>query len=343
MELTLREIADLIEGELEGDGDLVIKGVDSLESAKPGYISFFNDKRYKELVSETKASALIVGEKIDLFAGPQIVVPNPGLGFAKISQIFAPPVHRYPGISDRAILGKDVVIGENPSIFPTVYIADNVRIGNNVNIFPGVFIGNNCIIGDNTLIYANVTILNDTVIGKNVIIHSGSVIGSDGFGFEKDSSTRVKIPQKGIVQIDDNVEIGAGNCIDRATFGRTWIKRGVKTDNLVHIAHNVTVGEDTVIVAQTGISGSVTIGKTVTIAGQVGIVDHVNVGDNAMIGPQSGVAKSIPASGIFSGTPAMPHKLFLKSSVLIPKLPELTKNIMELKKKVKELEKKLGR
>lgn len=198
-------------------------------------------------------------------------------------------------------------------------------------------------IGDDTIIYPNVTILDGTIIGKNVVIHPGSVIGSDGFGFERDGSKYIKLPQRGIVQIDDDVEIGANNCIDRATFGKTWIKRGVKTDNLVHIAHNVIVGEDSIIIAQAGISGSVTIGNRVIIAGQVGIVDHVEIGDDAIIGPQSGVAKSIPPSNIFSGTPAMPHKLFLKSSILIPKLPQMNKTIMELEKRIKELEKKLGR
>lgn len=339
MELTLREIADIIKGELKGNGNLVIKGANSLESAKPGDISFFNDKRYKDIVSNTKASALIVKEETDLFDGPQIVVSKPAVGFAKIAQIFSPPIRRYPGISDKAVLGNGIRIGKNPSIYPFVYIGDKVTIGDNVNIFPGVFIGNNVQIGDNALIHPNVTILDDTIIGNNVIIHSGTVIGSDGFGFERDVSAYIKIPQRGRVRIDDDVEIGANNCIDRATAGKTWLKRGVKTDNLVHIAHNVTVGENTIIIAQAGISGSVSIGNGVIIAGQVGIVDHVEIGDNAIIGPQSGVAKSIPASGIFSGTPAMPHRLFLKSSALIPKLPEINRRLTELEKKIKELEK----
>ncbi len=341
MELTLREIADIIKGELEGDANLIIKGVDSLESAKPGDISFFNDKRYKDILPKTKASALIVKKKTALFNGPQILVANPALGFAKVAQIFSSPVFRYPGISEKALIGEDVIIGKDPSIFPFVYIGSNVRIGDNVTIFPGTFIGNNVSIGDNTLIYPNVTILDDTIIGKNVIIHAGTVIGSDGFGFEKDGARHIKIPQRGKVQIDDDVEIGANNCIDRATFGKTWIKKGVKTDNMVHIAHNVTVGENSIIVAQAGISGSVSIGNGVIIAGQVGIVDHIKIGDNAIIGPQSGIAKDIPASGVFSGSPAIPHRLFLKSSVLIPKLPEIKRKLINMEKKIKELEKKM--
>lgn len=341
MKFKLKEIANIINGNIKGDGDIVITGVNSIDAAGPGDISFFADNRYKDLVPKTKASAIIVKEETELFNGPQIIVSNPLLGFAKIAQLFSPPIPAYPGISDKAIIGRDVVIGKNISIYPFVYIGDRVVIEDNVNIFPGTFIGNDVKIGKNTVIYPNVTILDGTVIGKNVIIHSGTVIGSDGFGFVKDGSRSIKIPQRGIVQIDDDVEIGANNCIDRATMGKTWIKRGVKTDNMVHIAHNVIVGEDTIIIAQAGISGSVRIGNEVVIGGQVGIVDHINIGDKAMIGPQSGVAKSIPESGIFSGTPAMPHKLFLKTSVLIPKLPEMNKKIIDMEKKIKELEKKM--
>ena len=339
MVLTLKQIAELVNGKLKGEKDLHIVGINSLELAQPGEISYFGDKRYKDLVSKTKASALFVSEETDLFKGPQIIVPNPALALAKIATYFLDSLPRYSGISEFTYLGKNTEIGQNPSIYPFVYVGDNVKIGDNVNIFPGVFIGNNVEIGDNVVIYPNVTILDGTIIGKNVIIHAGTVIGSDGFGFERDGDVHVKIPQKGFVQIDDEVEIGAGNCIDRATFGKTWIKRGVKTDNLVHIAHNVVVGENSLIIAQAGISGSVSIGKNVIIAGQVGIVDHVEIGDRSIIGPQSGVPKSIPAGGIFSGTPAMPHALFLKTSVLIQKLPEMHKKLLEIEKRVKNLEK----
>ncbi len=340
MEFTLREIADLIGGRIKGNGDIIITGVNSLELAKPGEISYFSDKRYKKLLFNTKASAIIVSEEINIFKGPQIIVPNPSLSFARLARYFLKPIPRYPGISDKAYIGKDTTIGKNPSIYPFVYIGDDVRIGENVNIFPGVFIGNNVEIGDNTIIYPNVSILEGTIIGKNVIIHAGTVIGSDGFGYERDGEVHVKVPQMGIVQIEDDVEIGAGNCIDRAKFGKTWIKRGVKTDNLVHIAHNVVVGENTLIIAQAGISGSVEIGKNVIIGGQVGIIDHVSIGDYSMIGPQSGVPKSIPPKSIYSGTPAVPHNLFLKTSALIQKLPEMHKKIIEMEKRLKELEKK---
>ncbi|RLB11894.1 MAG: UDP-3-O-(3-hydroxymyristoyl)glucosamine N-acyltransferase [Deltaproteobacteria bacterium] len=338
MALTLKEIAEIVNGQLKGREDLLITGVNSLELAKPGEISYFKDKRYKHLVSKTKASALFVSEETDLFKGAQIIVPNPALALAKIANYFLKPPLRHPGISKHSYIGENTRIGKDASIYPFVYIGNNVSIGDNANIFPGVFVGDNVKIGDNVVIYPNVVILNDTVIGNNVIIHSGTVIGSDGFGFERDGEVHIKIPQKGFVQIDDDVEIGAGNCIDRATFGKTWIKRGVKTDNLVHIAHNVVVGENSLIIAQAGISGSVVIGKNVIIAGQVGIVDHVEIGDHSIIGPQSGVPKSIPAGSIFSGTPAMPHPLFLKTSALIQKLPDMHKKLLEMEKKIKKLE-----
>jgi len=340
MKFSLREIAEIIGGRIKGEEDVIITGVNSLELARPGEISYFFDKRYEKFLSKTKASAIIVSEETELFKGPQIIVPNPSLSFAKIARYFLKPIPRYSGISDKAYIGKDTTIGKNPSIYPFVYIGDNVRIGDDVNIFPGVFVGDNVEIGDNTIIYPNVSILEGTIIGKNVIIHAGTVIGSDGFGFERDGEEHVKFPQMGIVHIEDDVEIGAGNCIDRAKFGKTWIKRGVKTDNLVHIAHNVVVGENTLIIAQAGISGSVEIGRNVIIGGQVGIVDHVNIGDYSMIGPQSGIPKSIPPKSIYSGTPAMPHSLFLKSSVLIQRLPEIHKKIIEIEKRLKELEKK---
>jgi UDP-3-O-[3-hydroxymyristoyl] glucosamine N-acyltransferase len=195
------------------------------------------------------------------------------------------------------------------------------------------------VIGDDVVLYPNVSILERCEIGSRVIIHAGSVIGSDGFGFALHEGGYSKIPQTGIVRIDDDVEIGACNTIDRATFGRTWIKRGVKTDNLVHIAHNVVVGEDTVLVAQVGISGSVKIGNRAILAGQAGVAQHVSIGDRAIIGPQSGVAKSVAEDQVVSGSPEMPHRLWLKVSNLIPKLPEMRKKIGELEKRIERLEK----
>ena len=341
MEITLRQIADMVGGEVIGDDQVVITGINSLDKAAPGEISFFIDPRYKDSVKKTKASALLVPRRTDLFEGPQLVHPNPGVAIARGVSAFAPPVPRFPGISEEAAIHESSKIGENVSIYPLVYIGEDAVIGDDVILFPGVFVGDRVRIGKKTILYPNVTVMKDCIIGEEVVVHAGTVIGSDGFGYVRDGATNVKIPQVGVVQIDDQVEIGANNCIDRAALGKTWIKKGVKTDNLVQVAHNVVIGEDTIIVAQTAIGGSVDIGRQVVMGGQVAIRDHLKIGDGAMIGSQSGVAKSISAGEIFSGTPAMPHRTWLRTSILIPRLPEFNKRVRALEKKMAELEKRL--
>jgi UDP-3-O-[3-hydroxymyristoyl] glucosamine N-acyltransferase len=342
LELTLKEIADLVGGNVVGDDATVIKGVNSLEAAGKSEISFFTHQRYADLLAKSEASAVIVSKEEAIFGGPQVVTSNPGAAYAKVAALFVPSLPKFKGISESAIVLDGCDIGENVSIYPTVYVGKDVVIGEDVVLFPGVYVGDRVRIGKETVIYPNVTILQDCVLGNNVTIHSGTVVGSDGFGFVRDGAVSVKIPQIGIVQIDDNVEIGANNCIDRAAFGKTWIKRGVKTDNLVQIAHNVVIGEDTVIVAQAGISGSVDIGSEVIIGGQVGIRDHVQVGDRVMIASQSGVAKSIPSGEIASGSPTIPHRLWLKSVGLFSKLPKINDRLRHLEKRMKALEKSLS-
>lgn len=341
MKLSLKKIANLVGGNVIGNDSFIIEGINSLDAATQGEISFFADRKYKESLRKTKASAIIVSEENLLFKGPQVVVSNPALAYAKVVSIFAPPVPRYPGISEQAVLHVSARIGKDVSIFPLVYVGEEASIGNDAVLFPGVFIGDRVRIGNGTVVYPNVTILQDCQIGNNVIIHAGTVIGSDGFGFVRDGAVSVKIPQIGTVRIDDDVEIGANSCIDRAALGKTWIKRGVKTDNLVHVAHNVVIGEDTIIVAQAAISGTVHIGSQVIIGGQVGISDHVEIGDRVMIGSQSGVPKSIPSGEVVSGTPAMPHRLWLKTSGIIRRLPQFNEHLRHLEKRVAELEKKI--
>jgi len=341
LKLSLKKIANQVGGNVIGNDSFIIEGINSLDTAAQGEISFFADRKYKESLRKTKASAIIVSEENLLFKGLQVVVSNPALAYAKVASIFAPPVPRYPGISEQAVLHDSTRIGKNVSIYPLVYVGEEALIGDNVIMFPGVFIGDRVKIGNGTIIYPNVTILHDCQIGKNVIINAGTVIGSDGFGFVRDGAVSVKIPQIGMVQIDDDVEIGANSCIDRAASGKTWVKRGVKTDNFVHVAHNVVIGEDTIIVAQVGISGTVRIGSQVIIGGQVGISDHVEIGDRVKIGSQSGVIKSIPSGEVVSGTPAMPHRLWLKTSGIIRRLPQFNEHLRDLEKRVAELEKNL--
>ena len=221
MKLSLKKIASLVGGNVIGNDSFIIEGINSLDAATQGEISFFADRKYKESLRKTKASAIIVSEENLLFKGPQVVVSNPVLAYAKVASIFAPPVPRYPGISEQAVLHDSTRIGKDVSIYPLVYVGEEALIGDNVIMFPGVFIGDRVKIGNGTIIYPNVTILHDCQIGKNVIINAGTVIGSDGFGFVRDGPVSVKIPQIGMVQIDDDVEIGANSCIDRAASGKT--------------------------------------------------------------------------------------------------------------------------
>jgi UDP-3-O-[3-hydroxymyristoyl] glucosamine N-acyltransferase len=336
---TLNEIADLVGGKVVGDGGISIIGIKSLGEASKGDISFFADRRYREDLERTKASALLVSTVIDSFNGAQIVVPNPAIAYARVAGIFAPSLPRFSGVSERAVVQESSRIGRDTSIHPMVYVGEETVIGDDVTLYPGVFVGDRVKIGCKTVIYPNVSIMCDCVLGDEVIIQAGTVVGSDGFGYVRDGAKSVKIPQIGYVQIDDQVEIGANNTIDRAALGKTWIKRGVKTDNQVHIAHNVVIGEDTIILAQVGISGSADIGREVIIAGQTGVIDHAKIGDRAMIGAKSGVVKPISPDDVVSGFPTMPHPLWLRTRKLLSRLPEFNDRIRELEKRLELLEK----
>jgi UDP-3-O-[3-hydroxymyristoyl] glucosamine N-acyltransferase len=339
LEITLEKIAEIVGGEVLGDKGFVITGINSLDDAEPSEISFLANRRYAAAIKKTRAGAILISRDDPSFKGVKVLVSSPELSYAKVAAIFAPPLSRHPGVSKEAVIHENSLIGKDVSIYPLVYVGEGAEIGDETTIFPGVFIGERVKIGKRSLIYPNVTILRDCLIGNEVIIHSGTVIGDDGFGFVRDGASSIKIPQTGIVQIDDNVEIGVNNCIDRAALGKTWIKRGVKTDNLVQIAHNVVIGEDSVIVAQAGISGSCHIGREVIIGGQVGIIDHIEIGDKAMIAAQSGIVKSIPPGEVVSGSPAISHRLNLKTSSLTTRLPEFNQRLRDLEKKVEELEK----
>lgn len=338
MEFRLKEIAARVGGKVLGDDRTVITGINSLAEAREGQISFFSDPRYKEGLRGTKAAAIFIAEPDPGFKGAQVIVRNPALAYARAAALFASPVSRFPGISEKAFVSEKAVLGTEVSVYPLAYVGENSVIGDGAVLFPGVFVGDRVRIGNRTVLFPNVTVMNDCVLGEDVVIHPGTVIGSDGFGFVRDGAVNVKIPQMGIVQIDDQVEIGANNCIDRAALGKTWIKRGVKTDNLVQIAHNVVIGEDTILVAQAAVGGSVSIGDQVVIGGQAAIRDHLRVEHRAMIGSQSGVAKSLGSGEIVSGSPAIPHRLWLKTSALIPQLPDLVARLRRLEKRLDDLE-----
>ena len=339
--LTVKEIAERVRGELVGDGDVGIRGANSLGEACRGDVSFFADRRYAKELGKTEASALLVAAVSDLYHGPQIVVGNPLLAYARVAHLFTPPLRRFPGISPEAVIGEGTKIGTDVSIYPFVYVGDAAEIGDGTTLFPGVFVGERVKIGSKTVLQPNVTVMPDSIIGAEVIIQPGCVIGSDGFGFVRDGATNVRIPQLGFVQIEDGVEIGANSCIDRAASGKTLIEKAVKTDNLVQIAHNAVIGEDTVVVAQTAIGGSAHIGRGVIIGGQSAISDHVRVEDRAMIGSKTGVAKPIAGGEVVSGIPAMPHSLWLKTRHLIMRLPQLNDRVRGLERKLEALEARL--
>jgi UDP-3-O-[3-hydroxymyristoyl] glucosamine N-acyltransferase len=342
MEYTLQQIALAVNGRIVGETDIKITGLGALNTAQTGQISFYGDTRYQKDLEQTRASALIAASEIPGFKGSQILVPNPKLAFAKVLALFAPSLSGFQGVSPAAFVHATARIAEKAVIHPLVYIGENASIGKETVLFPGVFIGDRVRVGERSILYPQVSVLRDCMIGNDVIIHSGTVIGSDGFGFTPEEKANAKIPQIGIVQIDDQVEIGANCCIDRATLGKTWLKRGVKTDNLVQIAHNVVIGEDSIVVAQVGISGSVQIGREVVIAGQAGLTDHITIGDRVMIGGRAGVTKSLASGEAVTGVPAMPYRQWLRTWGLIGRLPDYAERLKKLEKKVMGLEQQLS-
>lgn len=340
MELSLASIAEIVEGEISGDGNQKIRGAASFDDAKDDEITFAGHSKFLKRIDDTDAGAVLVPKNFQISTKNIVRVDNPQLAFTKVLTLFFPSLKPVDSISQDAHIGKAFLCGDDVSIAPFSVIGDNVTLGHRVVLHPHVVIGDNVIIGSDVQIYPNVTILERCVIGDRVTIHAGTVIGSDGFGFVSEDGKHYKIPHTGIVQIDNDVEIGAGNTIDRATFGKTWIRSGVKTDNLVHIAHNVIVGENSLLVGQVGISGSVTIGKNAIFAGQAGVAGHLNIGNNAIVGPQAGVVKSVPDGETVSGTPAMPHRMWLRVQRIIPKLPELAKKLSGIDQRLKKLEEK---
>ncbi|MFH1867596.1 MAG: UDP-3-O-(3-hydroxymyristoyl)glucosamine N-acyltransferase [Candidatus Omnitrophota bacterium] len=337
MKKTLKEIASIIGGEIVGDESVQINNVNGIREAQEGDITFLANPLYKPLLGQTKASAVITSREIKSAAKPIIRTDNPSLAFSKAISIFKTDKEKTipKGIDKAAIVAKDAVMGEGVAVCAYVVIEEGSQVGDGTVIYPHVYIGHNTKIGKNTKIYPNVSIREGSVIGDNVIIHSGTVIGSDGFGFVKVEGRYQKIPQTGTVAIEDDVEIGSNVSIDRARFGETVIGKGTKIDNLVQIAHNVRIGPNSIIVSQAGISGSSRLGKDVIVAGQVGIVGHVDIGDNVIIGAQSGVSKSVPANSIVMGSPVKPMMEEKKILACMRKLPELLKTVRELKIKMK--------
>jgi len=340
--VSLKKLAETIEGRLVGDSDVLINGVAGIKEARPGEITFLANVKYASLLKGTRASAVIVSKPHPDVSCAQVIVEDPYYAFSRVVSALVEPPGREIGISPLAFIGKGVRLGRDLSIHPFVTVEDRAVIGDRVVLYPGVYIGKETEIGDDTVIYANVSIREKVIIGRRGIIHSGTVIGSDGFGFATHKGRHHKIPQIGTVVIEDDVEIGANVAVDRAAMGRTVIGRGTKIDNLVQIAHNVTVGEDCLLVSQVGISGSTAIGHHVTLAGQTGVAGHLSVGDNVMAGGRTGVTKDIAPNQVVSGYPALPHRQWLEAQATFPHLPELRKRIKELETKLERIEKQTG-
>lgn len=343
MQKTLGEIAKIINGEVVGDADILITGISGIKEAKEGDITFLANPKYLAFVSQTRASAIITGRDTEIISKPVIRTENPSLAFTQVVSLLAdssPTVHPK-GIHPTALLAKNVVLGKEVAIGPYVVIEDNTIIGDRTIIYAGCYLGRNCKIGNSTLIYPNVSLREDTEIGSRVIIHCGTVLGSDGFGFVTVDGRHHKISQRGSIVVHDDVEIGANVTVDRARFDKTVIGKGTKIDNLVHIAHNVVIGENCFIVAQVGISGSTTIGNNVILAGQVGVVGHISIGDNSIVMAQSGVSKSIPPETTVWGYPAKPADQAKRVNACVQNLPKLHRTVIELKKKIEELESRI--
>lgn len=340
MNISLAELLRVTGGDLEGDPEKMISGVAPFDGAGPDDITFADGPKILNRIRETRAGAVIVPKTASVArdAGVHFIcADHPRLAFARAMHLFFPGPRAAADISPRAFIGENVRLGADVQVGPFAVIEDGAVIGSRTILHPHAVVGAGAVVGDDVILYPHVTILARCIIGSRVIIHGGTVIGSDGFGFVADGKRHVKIPQVGIVQIDDDVEIGACNTIDRATFGRTWIQKGVKTDNHVQIAHNVTIGENTLIVAQVGIAGSATVGAGVILAGQAGIAGHIRIGDGVTVGPQAGVTRSLAPGQVVSGTPEMPHPQWLRVSQILPRLPELKRKISELEKRLDQL------
>ena len=345
MQFTAKQIAELINGKIEGDPDVAVSSFGKLEEANEGQLAFLANPKYEDFLYTTNASIIIINDSLEVakkLKATLIRVPDAYSSFAVILTAYSEMAKaNLTGIQEPSYISSSAKIGQNVFIGAFAYLGKNVVLGNNVKIYPQVFLGDHVTIGDNSVLYPGVKIHHDCVVGKSVCIHAGCVIGGDGFGYapQTDGSFK-KIPQIGNVVIEDNVEIGANTTIDRSTIGSTIIKCGAKLDNLIQVAHNVEIGMNTVIAAQSGISGSTKIGKNVMIGGQAGIVGHIQIAEGTKINAQSGVGKSIktPNTAV-TGSPAYDYGQAIRSQILSRNLPEIEKRIQNLEQIIEQLKK----
>jgi len=339
MPFNLGQIAEKIGAELKGNPEIVINNLATIEQAAIGELSYIASPKFRKLLEKTGASALIVYPGLESAAIPTLVAKDPYLGFARAMRLFYSAYPKVvPGVDKSAVIADDVHVPDNAFIGPHAVISRGVRLGDSTTIHAGTFIGEGSSLGESCYVFPNVTIRENVRIGNKVVIYSNAVIGSDGFGYCWDGSRHLKIPQTGTVVIEDDVEIGAGTTIDRATLGETVIGKGTIIDNLVQIAHNCKVGEYSIICAQVGLAGTTTLGRHVTLAGQVGIAGHLKIGDNAVVEAQSGVTGDIPPGEIHFGSPARDFRLAHKINAIISHLPNYVSRIRELESSLKKKE-----
>jgi UDP-3-O-[3-hydroxymyristoyl] glucosamine N-acyltransferase len=342
MEFTAEQIAGFLNGKIEGNPAAKVDGVSRIEEGKPGTLAFLANPKYEKYLYNTDATIVLINEDLVLekdVKATMIRVKNAYEAFASLMNLYEQSKPRKTGISPNASVAGSATIGENLYVGDFVFIGDDAKIGDNVILYPQVYIGDQAIIGDNTILYPGVKLLERCQVGKNCIIHAGTVIGSDGFGFalEQESTSRRKIPQVGNVVIGDDVEIGSNVSIDRATMGSTRIGNGVKMDNLIQIAHNVEIGDNSVVIAQAGVAGSTKIGKNVILAAQAGLVGHITIGDGAIIAAQSGVAHNIKEKEIVLGSPAFDIREYRKSAAIFKRLPDMRNTLIQMEKDIKEI------
>ena len=341
MEFTAEMIANFLGGEIVGDANAKVSTIAKIEEGKPGALSFLSNPKYEHYIYDSASSIVIVNKSFEPTApvkATMIKVDDAYACFAKLLELYAANKPQKTGFSKLASVNESATLGENCYVGDFAVIESNVKIGNNVKIYPQVYIGDNVHIGDNTTLFAGVKIYEGCIIGNNVVINAGAVIGADGFGFAPtESGEYQKIPQLGNVVIEDNVDIGANTCIDRATMGSTIIHRGVKLDNLVQIGHNASVGENTVAASQFGLAGSSKVGANVMIGGQVGIAGHITIGNNVKLGSKSGISNNIPDGEVHLGYPSMPGMSFHRCNAVFRNLPELSRKVSKLEKEVAKL------
>lgn len=341
MEFTAEMIAGFLDGQVVGDPNAKVSNLAKIEEGSAGTLAFLANPKYEQYIYTTKASIVIVNKSFEPSAPVEttmVKVEDAYSCFAKLLEIYAASRPQKKGISTQAAIAEGVEIDSESYVGQFAVISSGVKIGSNVKIYPQVYVGDNVKIGDNVTLYAGVKIYEDCVIGNNVTIHAGSVIGADGFGFAPDENGVFnKVPQLGNVVLEDNVDIGANTCIDRATMGSTIIKKGVKLDNLIQVGHNVVIGENTVSAAQMGVAGSTKVGKNCMMGGQVGIAGHLNVGDNVKIASQSGISNNVDSNLTIMGTPSLAGTKFHRMFAVMQKLPDMNMKLSKLEKEVSKL------